>query len=331
MALPRVAFSAVRHRFAPLLALFALAGCASPTQRPLLWVIAGPRPSYIYGTIHLPDARVTALPGVVQTALRDSDAFFAELELTGDVNKRVDQQSKLPPGSQLQDVLPPELYDRAASYFRSRGIDLGRFADRKIWFVAMTAELLDDLGAFVWHQPLDQKLWNMASGWHKRLGGLETAEEQLGLFEDLSESEQAAMLAVTLDKIEEAHQRGTTAARELVEIYLRGDELELQQAIEAGAELEQSELTRKLYARFITERNARMAERIAAQLRAHPDTACFFAVGAGHVVGDDGVIARLRAAGFTAQRVGRDEAVRQPAEPTRTRSTGDDRSPNAGA
>ena len=45
------------------------AKAATAIERPLLWRIELPTPSYLYGTIHLPDDRVTSLPPVVTEAM----------------------------------------------------------------------------------------------------------------------------------------------------------------------------------------------------------------------------------------------------------------------
>ena len=52
---------------------------------------------------------------------------------------------------------------------------------------------------------------------------------------------------------------------------------------------------------MIDERNVRMAERIAARLRSGPPTV--YAVGLAHVVGKNGIVARLQHAGFHVTRV----------------------------
>ena len=62
-------------------------------------------------------------------------------------------------------------------------------------------------------------------------------------------------------------------------------------------------LEAKLMKRLFTDRNERMAERIAKKLKAEPGKSFFFAVGAGHLPGDDGIVERLRKAGYKVKRV----------------------------
>src|SRR5437773_1181942 len=52
-----------------------------PTTKPFLWRIEGPVPSYLYGTIHLPDSRVLDMPEVVRQAIAASDGIFTELPI----------------------------------------------------------------------------------------------------------------------------------------------------------------------------------------------------------------------------------------------------------
>ncbi len=61
-----------RTRFALPLALLCLVAAPAqaqgikPTEKPFLWKIEGEVDSYLYGTIHVPDKRVTTLPKVVR-------------------------------------------------------------------------------------------------------------------------------------------------------------------------------------------------------------------------------------------------------------------------
>ena len=52
-----------------------------PTEKPFLWRVDGPAPSYLYGTVHVPDQRVLELPQVVRRALEAADVFNAEIPL----------------------------------------------------------------------------------------------------------------------------------------------------------------------------------------------------------------------------------------------------------
>ena len=59
----------------------------------------------------------------------------------------------------------------------------------------------------------------------------------------------------------------------------------------------------KLLDLLVTKRNHHMAERAAARIREQPDQSFFFALGAAHMPGDDGVVALLRQREMTVTRV----------------------------
>ena len=62
------------------IALLVLAGTVNARElpaieRPLLWMIRSSPPSWLFGTIHLPDERLNTLPAVVEKAFEQSAAF----------------------------------------------------------------------------------------------------------------------------------------------------------------------------------------------------------------------------------------------------------------
>jgi uncharacterized protein YbaP (TraB family) len=85
-------------------------------------------------------------------------------------------------------------------------------------------------------------------------------------------------------------------------LYLSGDEEKL---VEKSMEsLESSDaLSDKYLDVLMTSRNIRMADRIAQKLRANPGKSYFFAIGAGHYPGTDGIVALLQQKGFSVSRV----------------------------
>jgi uncharacterized protein YbaP (TraB family) len=88
----------------------------------------------------------------------------------------------------------------------------------------------------------------------------------------------------------------------LMNLYIAGSEAPLLSELNSGFDLSRP-LDKKLLKRLITDRNVRMSDRIAALVKGHPTRAYFFAVGAAHLLGDDGVVAQLRKKGMTIERV----------------------------
>ncbi len=310
-----------RSGLALALTVLCLVGCARPTQRPFLWMIepahngaasqaAAPdtRPSFLYGTMHLPNPRVTAMPPVVTAALRCADSFYAEMPLNSETQHKALAASFLPRGQSLRKLLPPDLYRRVSKFYFWHMPVLGIFGppdQLKIWTVAVLLEGIDNLGDFAFGGPApDQRLWNTARRYGKQTAGLETVDEQIAVFDELSQAEQIQVLRNVLDQLQAAHRRGTTTSRELLQLYLEGDAEKLAQRMQTESEGgSDPELQRKMAARLIGDRNARMATRIVVQLQRTPARSCFFAVGVGHTVGPDSIVARLVKAGYTVRRL----------------------------
>src|SRR6516164_6138445 len=83
-----------------------------PTQKPLLWRIGGPVPSYLYGTIHIPDQRVLALPDVVTRAMNASDAVYTEVVLDQDTLSAAAGAGQLPASQDLKTIVGDEVFAR---------------------------------------------------------------------------------------------------------------------------------------------------------------------------------------------------------------------------
>src|SRR5215471_3003993 len=88
-----------------------------PTQNPLLWRIEGPVPSYLYGTIHIPDQRVLALPAVVKKAIAASDAVYTEIPFDSNSLQTAAGAGQLPESQDLRTIVGAEVFERFVRVF----------------------------------------------------------------------------------------------------------------------------------------------------------------------------------------------------------------------
>src|ERR1700675_4439038 len=82
------------------------------TEKPFLWRIEGPVPSYLYGTVHVPDPRVLELPEVVRRAFDASDVFNAEIPLDAATQAGLLGKVMLPAGQDLRKIAGEEVFAR---------------------------------------------------------------------------------------------------------------------------------------------------------------------------------------------------------------------------
>lgn len=278
-------------------------------QKPFLWRIkaqADDRPSYLFGTIHLSRPAVTKLPPRVMAALHASDAVFTEIPMDPPTLVKMTPHLFLPDGETLDQVLPPELLEGAKGAVKAIDpkLPFDLFSRMQVWaFAAGLAGLEDQIkhpGALA----QDMMIFQRGALDGKEVGGIETPEEQIAIFNELTLEEQIEMLRDGLQQMREIREGGQSPTQMLVDLYLTGDLDALGVELNKWLDPDGSALSAKLVERLLTRRNRLMAERIAAKLRTEAGTTFFFAVGAAHLYGPTGLIELLKEEGLEVTRVG---------------------------
>lgn len=274
------------------------------TKRPFLWRIETEPPSFVFGTIHLADPRVTTLPEAVTRALESSDVLLTEIELGPATQAEAQAAMLLPEGTSLKDVLPAELHTRLGKYLQARGMPIAAFARSKPWTLLPLLPLLDDRSVMQ-GKALDVRLVELAKARRIETGALETLAEQLGVFEAFTHAEQARMLEAGLGMLEQAAAEKRKPIEELIATYVSGDLAALEALMDdfSGFDVDDEELEQRLEKLLLTDRNHKMADRLVTKLRSKPARAWFVAVGALHCPGEEGLLALLQRGGFATVRV----------------------------
>jgi uncharacterized protein len=298
--------SLLPHRWlvTPLVLLAGLfTAAAADAPKPLLWKVEGKKPSYVFGTIHLSSPEVTKLSPATKKALDSIDALYTEVPM--DMAGQMKSAMALMGNESLSEVLPKDLYSRAEAELKriNPALDLKPFDKLKTWALAITMVMLEEQFKNPGGLPLDAILYANIEGDGKKVGGIETFEEQMAVFDGFSKDDQISMLRATLDDMDRERKEGRSALDELRNVYLAGDLEKLDKTMNEWM----TGLDPKLFERFmealITKRNLVMSERIAKKLKEAPDKSQFFAIGAGHLGGDNGVLKLLEKQGFKLTRV----------------------------
>jgi hypothetical protein len=271
-----------------------------PSARPFLYRIEGTPPSFLYGTIHVPDERVLALPGAVRLALERADVLLTELKNDAETQGILVAGLTLPQGRTLADVAPPELRARIERYLTRKGLPPEPFLRLKLVPLGAQLEVLDYFQAQ--RLPLDHHLMQLAEQAGKPLEALERPEEQIAALDALSPEEQIQVVGEELARLEALEPGEPGPVEKMVVAYVAGDEKKLWAESMAYVDPEDPVDARFVDAVF-TQRNVRLAERIERRLAAQPPRAYFAALGALHLFGPDGVIARLEKRGRTLVRL----------------------------
>ena len=294
---------ALRARGAAALVLLGvLAGGIAPApaaeryERGLLWRIEGKSApaSHVFGTIHLADPRVTALPTAVMNELNRARSLTIEVRLEPGTILALAKRMIYDDGRDLHGVAGPELFAKAAAVTAGLGLPDPLLRMFKPWAVALllSAPQQDPTGV------LDIVLARAAAEQGKPVHQLESLEEQIAVFEGMSEADQLALLGHAVENYE----RMPPLIARLVEAYLARDLAGMWRISEesGGDGAEARRLRAEFGRRLLEERNKRMAERSEARLN---EGGAFIAVGALHLYGGAGMLALLEKRGYRVTRV----------------------------
>lgn len=272
---------------------------------PLLWQINGAPTHYLFGTIHLPDPRVTNLSPVVKQALQQSGLVVTELEFSASNLMAMTSAGMLPVGESLSEKLTPALRRELQTELTAiePQFRVAMFDRMKIWALATNLALLPIQRQYPGVAPLDLQLVQEARQRGVKNIGLEQLDEQIRIFDSLSTDDQLSLLADAIQLRKQARTTGPDYLELMIKAYTDGNADQIIRLTEEGLS-NNPQLGERLRKQLIDERNTRMAERIEALIKAQGNRSVFFAVGAAHLVGKGSVIEQLRERGYNISRAG---------------------------
>ena len=144
-----------------------------------------------------------ALPGVPVTNTGSEAVTPAGVELDIDGLRMSDSSlGQLPPGKRLQEVVQPDTWQLLLEAERRHGLKLFGLRGFRPWVVALglTSQALQKAG-FSAEQGIDEHFRRAAEG-RLRIEALETVDEQLSLFSELSPEAGENLLRQTITEIE---------------------------------------------------------------------------------------------------------------------------------
>ncbi|WP_373475711.1 TraB/GumN family protein [Sphingorhabdus sp.] len=268
---------------------------ASKDVDPALWVVKDEDTTiYLFGTVHILKPGLNWFDEGVKAAFDKSDRLVLEMVE--------------PPAAEAQALFGKLAIDQSGKTLRSKMTETDRAiyeaAITKIGLPAQALDPLDPWAAAVTMSVLAiQKLgYDVNSGVEKQLtaaannakkpvGGVETMEFQLGVFDNMPEEEQIRFLINSAKTIENTDQM----MGRMIELWGAPDPDGLAVLMNEGL------TSRVIYDALLTRRNANWAKWIKAEMDKPGVT--FMAVGTGHLAGPTSVQSLLPAYGLTAERV----------------------------
>jgi len=261
--------------------------------RHVLWSVQGhSNVVYLMGSIHVLRQSDYPLDPALLAAYASSQTLVMEIDLSeldsGDVQQQMLQAAMLADGRTLQDVLGSDQFRRASALSQEVGVPLETLQQFKPWFVAesITQLQLMQLG-FDPSAGIEMYFLQRARTDGKTIQGLETAQDQIELFDSMPLDRQSRYLMASLGEARTL----PTQVDQMVKAWRRGDTawFAAQMKKEFGDDPE-------LYRSVLVARNRKWLPKIESFLKDRQNYLVI--VGTGHLAGTDSVIEMLRRDGY---------------------------------
>ncbi|MBP6626454.1 MAG: TraB/GumN family protein [Arenimonas sp.] len=290
---------------AGLLAAVVLA-CACGTAQaqpptPLLWKVSDADSSlYLLGSFHLLKPGDYPLAPAAYAALEDAEQVLFELapdELNDPaLARQMASAALLRDGSTLQQALPPETWAQLVAFAQAREVPIANLQPFEPWYASLVVALTElsaaglDAGL-----GLDRHMAERAASAGKPVFGLETGAQQIAVFDGMAPALQLQALQDTLAE------RGSLESEvdQLHALWRAGDAEGLFE--QTGAEMKRDYPA--LFERVNVDRNQAWLPRLQAALDRSQGDDTLVVVGALHLLGDEGLVAQLKARGYTVERL----------------------------
>ncbi len=271
------------------------AACAARAEQGhhILWAIQGKHNTvYLLGSMHLLRPADSALPAEVMQDYSAAQALVMELDLSEEDPPKLPGPAPaladLPAELTLSKVLGPKLNAQLQTHADRLGLDVKGLQHFQPWVVVLLLDQLElEKAGFEADSGVDMQLLRRAQADHKPVIGLETADDQYGLFAHLSIAQQRKYLRDSL-RDEEDNPNETD---ELFQAWQRGDTAALEKLLQQGADE-----APKIFRLLTVDRNRRWLPKITQLL--NNDTDYLVIVGALHLVGRYGLVELLQRKGF---------------------------------
>lgn len=262
------------------------------TNNTLLWQITGnglKDTSYIFGTMHLINKEYFYFPDKLKTLIQSTDAVVLEIgEEMNDPFKAM-KLMQLEGDRTIFDFFNEEQTDSILNWVELKmGMDEKKFTAA---FGKMKPFILVSLGSEMdmakTAESYEKTIMKIQRESKIKLEGLETIEDQLSIFDGMSDAEQAqiVMEAIRNDG------KSEKMILDMMKIYQRQNIDSLYLMIH-----QEGETIANNEEEFLSNRNHRWIPKINSMIA---DKRVFIAVGAGHLGGDEGVLKLLREEGYT--------------------------------
>jgi uncharacterized protein YbaP (TraB family) len=257
----------------------------------LLWEITGKglsKPSYFFGTMHLMCAEDAELTETVKSLIKGVDQIYLEVDMDNAselLTGILDLRSKT--GKTLRAALEPNDYNRVKDFFEKYQPNVPFSVLELQPPLMISSSLFELLLPCERKNGVEIKIIDEAYKEKKETKGLETIAFQSSLFDSIPYEDQAKDLVKSIDSLE----KNRKAMNEMIQVY-KDQDIEKLYSLSTNDESSTSNYMDLL----LYKRNRNWVGQFSTIGK---DSSTLFAVGAGHLGGDKGVLQLLKQQGYT--------------------------------
>lgn len=275
-----------------------IAAALSAQAEPAIWVVKGPHATvYLFGTVHALQKGQSWHSAKIDAAIKDSGTLYLEIPNVDDAAalQPLIMQLGMDQAHPLSTKLTPDQLAKLGKVAVSAGLPGGEamLEPFKPWLAALTLSLMPLMKAgYDPSSGVELELKPVFTNANKPVKGFETAEQQMHYFDDMTDKAQVDYLVSELDDFD----TGVEKFNKLLGAWYAGDT----DALDKFNNGEFRDKYPDLFQTLVVKRNQAFTTQIETLLKG--DGVTFVAIGAGHLVGKDGVPAMLEKQGFKVTR-----------------------------
>lgn len=263
---------------------------AQQTQKGLLWEISGnglSQPSYVFGTIHMICPDKFFVPKGTEEKLKVAQQIFLEIDM--DDPQMIMKTQKLmmsSDGKKLKDIMNEGDYKVFSEYFKKNvGMDVTMFGPAKP-MLYMSVAMMKSTGCSM-PKSYEEYFVKEAKTEKKEVLGLETIEDQMAVMDKAPIEQQVSWLMEIVNESE----KGNETYNQMINLYIKQD-------VEALTKMISEKMVgmKGMGEELLDKRNQNWIPVIEQNIK---QKSTFFAVGAGHLGGEKGVLKLLKQKGYT--------------------------------
>jgi uncharacterized protein YbaP (TraB family) len=281
-----------------LLLLCGMGAGAQKDQNTLLWRISGnglQAPSYVFGTIHMICADGIQLSDSLQNAINKADAVYLELDMDNMMEMLgAMRKMKMRGDTTLENLLPQKDYLAVKAFFTQKGSPIPFSMLETFKPMLAAATLMESSVSCDNSVAMEQLVMKEAKKSRKNIKGLETMAYQLSIFDSIPYKLQAEQLAAYV-----AHQDSGASAKDdfaKMENAYKSQDLKKLEQLTLEDDMGISRFTDLL----LYNRNNNWVTKMQGIMSGG---SMVFAVGAGHLPGEKGVLNLLKKKGYKVEPV----------------------------